>query len=187
MRRIAVPVLVPLAGVGLAWMALRLVEDTDLAGSVLAYAMALLPLAALVSAACWRLTGRKRIIGAIAAVVAALLAAQFLAMIRFYQAGARGLLSLAAAPYTAEVLMVLGALPLVGWVGASVAGARWDRGMGSAIGLAGGAGALLAPVVGVGLVVTRLIASVPLLDPVVQWILVVTALTLAGRRGARPN
>lgn len=186
-RRAAAPVLVPLAGLGLAWLGLRLAEDTDLAGSVLAYALALLPLGALVSAGAARLTGRRRIAGALVAVAAGLAAAQLLAMVRFYHAGATGFLSLAAAPYTAEVLMVVGALPVVAWVGASVAGARWERGAGAALAVAAGAGAVLAPVVGVGLVATRLVATVPFLDPVVQWLVVVVAVTAAGTRRARPD
>lgn len=179
-RRLVAPsVVAPLAGLALALGMLAVAEDRDLAGSVTAYALAALPLSALLSAAAARLGGRPRMAGAVTALVSALVAAQFSAMIRFYLAGARGFWSLAAAPYTAEVLMLLGSVPMVAWLGAKVAGARWDRGRGAALALAGLVGAGLSPLLGVGLIAAKFAARIPFFDPVVQWLGVVVAVSLA--------
>ncbi len=185
-RRLVAPsVVAPLAGLGLALGMMAIADDRDLPGSVTAYALAALPVSALVSAAAARLGGRPRMAGALTALVSALVAAQVSAMIRFYQGGARGFWSLAAAPYTAEVLMLLGSVPMVAWLGAKVAGARWKGGWGVALGLAGVVGAALSLLLGVGLIATRFAARVPLLDPVVQWLAVVIIVVLvAGMRRA---
>ena len=185
-RSVLAAVVVPLAGIGLALSLLALTDDRELAETVVAYAVGALPLVALLGAAAARLNGgRLRIGGALVAVIGALVAAQFLAMIRFYLAGARGFLSLAAAPYTAEVLMVVGSLPATAWVGARAAGRRWDRGAGPALARAGLVGALVSPMVGAGLIAVKLVGGIPFLDPVVQWIVIVAVVAAFARRRDR--
>ncbi len=187
-RRLVAPsVVIPLAGLGLALGMLAVADDRDLPGSVTAYALAALPVSAFLSAVAARLGGRPRLAGAVTALASALVAAQFSAMIRFYLAGARGFWSLAAAPYTAEVLMLLGSVPIVAWLGAKVAGARWDRGRGAGLGLAGLVGAGLSPLLGLGLIAARFAARIPFFDPVVQWLAVVVVASLVVGIGRAPG
>ena len=185
-RVIAAALLIPLAGLGVAMGLLALTDDRDLAGTIVAYALAALPLGAVLGAFGVRLNGgRPWIPGALLALLGALAAAQLQAMIRFYLGGASGFLSLAAAPYTAEVLMVLGSFPAVAWVGAQVAGARRGRGAGRALALAALVGALISPMIGAGLIAVKFAGGIPFLDPVVLWL--VTVAVLAASAGvARP-
>ena len=163
-----------------------LLGASDRAGVIIAYAIATMPLAAGLGAAGLYLTSRATsgplAVGTAAALVGAVAAALVAATIRFRQAGATGLLSLSALPYTAEFLMLVGVCPALAALGAGVARRRSARGTRSVIGWSLAAGVASSALVGLVLIVVRGLGSLPFLNPVMLWLVVAAAIAGVGWR-----
>lgn len=183
-------VVVPLLGVAFAAGSVFLLGASDRAGVIIAYAIGTMPLSAALGAAGLYLAGRAPkgpwALGAAVALLGAAAAALVAATIRFHQAGATGLVSLSALPFTAEFLMLAGLCPAVAVFGAGVAGRQAGRGNVSGVGWSAAAGAGSSALVGPVLIAVRALGSLPFLNPVVLWALVAAALGgLAWRRIGR--
>ncbi len=175
-------VALPLLGVAFAAGSVFLLGASDRAGVVIAYAIGTMPLSAALGAAGLYLAGQAPGgpwgLGAAMALIGAAAAALVAATIRFHQAGATGLVSLSALPFTAEFLMLAGLCPSVAALGAGVAGRQAARGTLSVIAWSAAAGAGSSALVGPALIGVRALGSLPFLNPVVLWALV--AATIAG-------
>jgi hypothetical protein len=174
----------PLLGVALAGL-LGIAAQDERRRDLLAYAIATMPLAALLAGVAAKRTGDgldlgRSLTGALLAVSFGLLTAAVLATVRFRSLGSTGLISLTALPFTREGLMVVGILPAL-----AIAGGRAARrdGWGLRFGLLGSigigiAGSLLA---GPMLILSSLIGRLPLLSPPVVTLLAVALLGWVNR------
>lgn len=181
--------LAALAGVILA-SGLGLAVPDDRSPRIAGYALGGLPLAVGLGAFAGRLWGNASPDagggwrGAALALVTALVVAEVLALIRFRQAGATGLLAVSALWYTEEFLMLVPLLPAIGLLGAGAA----RRGAGR--GLAGwwwpvSMAAIAAVLVGPALIVVSILGRSGLLSPPVVALLGLVLLWWVERRARR--
>lgn len=167
-------VVVPLIGVAFSAVSVFLLGGSDRGGTIIAYAIGVMPLAAMLGAAGVSLAGRAPkapwTLGALAALAGAVMAAIVAATVRFRQAGATGFVSVSALPYTAEFLMLAGVVPAILVLGAGVAGRQAVRGTLAVVAWSLAAGAVSSALVGLTLIAVRGLGSLPFLNPVVVWI-----------------
>ncbi len=175
-------VIVPLVGLVFCGVSMFVLGATDRAGIIVAYAIATMPLAAGLGAGGLYLASRTPkgpwVAGAVSALAGAVIAAMVAATIRFRQTGATGFVSLSALPYTAEFLMLAGVSPALLVLGAGIARRQAFHGALPAVAWCLAAGVAASALVGLTLIVVRGLGSLPLLNPVVLWILL--AATIAG-------
>lgn len=167
-------VVLPLIGVAFSAVSVFLFGASDRGGAIIAYAIGVMPLAAMLGAAGFYLAGQAQkapwTLGALAALAGAVLAAIVAATVRFRQAGATGFVSVSALPYTAEFLMLAGVVPAILVLGAGVAGRQAVRGTLAVVAWSLAAGAVSSASVGLTLIAVRGLGSLPFLNPVVVWI-----------------
>lgn len=167
-------VVLPLIGVAFSVVSVFLLGASDRGGTIIAYAIGVMPLAAMLGAAGFYLAGRAPkapwTLGALAALAGAVMAAIVAATVRFRQAGATGFVSVSALPYTAEFLMLAGVVPAILVLGAGVAGRQAVRGTLAVVAWSLAAGAVSSALVGLTLIAVRGLGSLPFLNPVVVWI-----------------
>lgn len=176
----------PLLGVAFAAGSVFLLGASDRAGMIIAYAIATMPLAALLGAAGAYLASQTPkgpwAVGASVALAGAVITAMVTATIRFRQTGATGFASLSALPYTAEFLMLAGVSPALVMLGAGVARHQTARGTRAVLGWSLAAGVASSALIGLTLIAVRALGSLPFLNPVVLWTLVAAAVAALGWR-----
>ena len=179
-------VVVPILGVAFAAASVFLLGAGDRAGGIIAYAISTMPLAAALGAAGAYLAGRAPgapwVAGAAFALIGAVIAAMAAAIARFRQTGAVGFVSLAALPYTAEFLMLAGVIPAVLVLGAGVGRRQVGQGPRSVVGWSLAAGVASSAFVGLTLIAVRELGRLPVLNPVVIWILICAGIAVIGWR-----
>lgn len=184
-------VVLPLLGVAFAAGSVFLLGASDRAGMIIAYAIATMPLAALLGAAGAYLANQAPkepwAVGASLALAGAVITAMVAATIRFRQTGATGFVSLSALLYTAEFLMLAGVSPALVMLGAGVARRQSGRGTRAVLGWSLAAGVASSALVGLTLIAVRALGSLPFLNPVVLWTLVAAAIAAIGWRRIDPR